>query len=186
MIRNLLFIHRFFIDVIVSISTLFVIVSCGASQNQQEGTAQEASIVSNDDNDKIDIPISVNLSHTEDEDQKAFAPSLYEIITNNSNEMSIDINDDYYKKYISGQRFEVPNYGTLMINGFEFLYLDLDIVNNTDKSLDINKLDICVKESVPDENPFIYIQTTDDKSNTISFINGVGLIGEVLHFRTKY
>lgn len=161
-IRDVMFLLYF------SVASLFVI-SCGnnnsgdfAFLNQYDQNISEIS----------DIPIAINLAHTEDEYIKQFHPAEYEIVSENNQEIHIDINSDYYKNYMSGRRFMAPKDAVLSTDEIEYLTLDLDIVNNTDKKLDINELDIYIEESTPDSDPFVYIRTSDDRSNSISFING--------------
>lgn len=120
----------------------------------------------------IDIPVAVNLAHTDDEYLMQFNPAEYVIIDENDDEIFIDNDLEYYRNYMSGHRFIVPRDNILCTEEIEYLTMNLDIVNNTNTTLNINELDIFVEESTPDTIPFIYIRTSNDRSNMISFING--------------
>lgn len=155
-------------NLIVFFLVLFLLVSCG---NNSGGTA---SLIHDGlaESEISDIPISINLAHTEDEYLKQFNPVEYRITKESDKDITIDINSDYYKKYMSGRRFLVPKDAVLSTEILEYLTLNMDVVNNTDNKLDISGLEICVDESEPDSEPFVYIRTSEDMSNSISFING--------------
>ena len=167
------------IILLMSITTFFL-CACGNASlkksyneeaNNEASVLSENVIVTTDDND-VDIPISVNLAHTEDEELKQYNASEYNITKETDEDIYIDINSKYYKNYLSGKRFKVPRPNILFTEDFEFLTLELDIVNNTNSTLDINELDLLVDESKEDRLPFIFIRTSNDLSNSISFING--------------
>ena len=120
----------------------------------------------------IDIPIAINVGHTEDPEMKQLVDAEYEITHENDNNLYIDINSDYYKKYLSRERFNASRLAFFENSeNVEYLTLNLDIVNNTDQNLSINEMYIDVDKSEIDTVPVIYICTTDNYSNCIHFVN---------------
>lgn len=159
---------------IIAISTISV--SCN-NFSRKEGGQQESTMVNTDGMDEtakssIDVPITVSLAHTEDEYLKQLNPAEYIIVSENDKYIFIDNNLEYYNNYMSGKRFSTPLDNVLCTEGIEYLTLYLDIVNNTNQKLDISEMNLYVEESKPDSIPFIYIRTSNDRSNSISFING--------------
>lgn len=146
--------------------------SCYSEENQMEVLIDEIEGVNDDLHEYIDIPIAINLSHTDDLDMRQLLDAEYKVTRETDNDIYIDINSKYYNEYISGHRFIVPKL-TVFENSenVEYLTLDLDIVNNTDERLSINELNIKVEESVPDTLPVIYICTAEDHSNCVYFVN---------------
>ena len=137
----------------------------------------EASIVASDGveeilEEHIDIPIAINLSHTEDEDMKQLVDAEYEVTRETDKDIYIDINSEYYKEYISGNRFMASKLEFFENSeNVEYLTMDLDLVNNTNERLSIDELNVIVDESTPDTIPVIYICTTEAYSNCIYFVD---------------
>lgn len=148
------------------------ILSETTMNNITESSILSGNAINNINEESIDIPVSINLVHTDDEDMKQLVDAEYEITRETDSDIYIDTNSEYYKKYMSGHRFYVPELA--FCDGsedVEYLSLSLDIVNNTNKKLDISELDIIVNESKQDRIPIIYICTEEDHSNTILFVN---------------
>lgn len=167
----------FFICLVV---IFMVFVSCenssknNASSNEHQRGAVliEADDLSELMEKTIDIPIAVNLVHTEDEFMKSFFPAEYEITHETDNDIYIDINSRYNKHYLSGTRFMADHIASFTNSeDVEYLTLNLDVVNNNNEQLSIQELNIKVDESKPDTTPSIYICTTADVSNSIYFVN---------------
>jgi hypothetical protein len=175
--KNSIFYKLFLYGIIIF---SFIFNSCGNSSQKRKGMENcqnESSVVLDKvlnlaGKESVDIPIILNLAHTEDEEQKQFNPSEYQITKETDKDIFIDINSKYYKNYVSGKRFKVPRPNILYSEDVEYLTMELDIVNNTSTTLDIKELDIMVDESKEDRIPFVYISTSNDYSNAISFING--------------
>lgn len=155
-------------------------ISCGNSSktgSTSENRQMEVSIVASDGmeeilNEYIDIPIAINLSHTEDQDMKYLMDAEYEITRETDNDIYIEINSEYYKKYISGHRFRAPELPFFENSeNVECLAINLDIVNNANEILSIDELNVIVDESTLDTIPIIYICTTEAYSNCIYFVN---------------
>lgn len=184
--------NRLFFTPTMKLSLHFIVmslfcVSCGNSSKKSSpsmDSQMEASIImqnsiedsiediTEDITEDIDIPIAINLSHTEDEDMKQLVDAEYEVIRETDKDMYIDINSDYYKEYFSGHRFMASQLAFFEHSeNVEYLTMDLDIVNNTNERLNINELNIIVDESIPDTLPVIYICTTENYSNCIYFVN---------------
>ena len=157
-----------------------VYISCGNSSKKNstsEDSQMEATIAASNGMEEIieeyiDIPIAINLSHTEDEDMKQLVDAEYEVTHETDKDIYIDTNSEYYKKYISGHRFMASKLAFFENSeNAEYLTMDLDIVNNTNERLSIDELNVIVDESVPDTLPVIYICTTENYSNCIYFVN---------------
>ena len=130
--------------------------------------------VSNDSGQlKIDVPIIVNVLNTVDEESLPGVYGKYKLKKETDQTIVIDEDYPYLSKYMSGKRFEAPMEAIFDagVNVFTNLQLSLDIVNNTDENIDITQLEIKVDESKLDSIPMIYICTTEDRSNTITFVN---------------
>lgn len=158
----------------------FFSVSCGNSSKKNTSSADnqmEANLIGTDGLDEIaeesiDIPIAINLIHTEDEDMKQLVDAEYEITTETDNAIFIDINSTYYKQYKLGTRFKVDKLAFFENSeNVEYLTLNLDVVNNTNDRLSINELNIIVESSKPDTLPIVYICTTQNYSNCLYFVN---------------
>lgn len=162
---------------LLSIIATCLIIICDIFTNKKNvsvnNTLRASTIIATDEQtEDIDILIGVNLAHTEDEDMKKLIDAEYESVYETNNDIYIDINSDYYKKYISGHRFMAPKIPYFdNSENVEHLTMTFDIVNNTDERLSIDKLNIMVEESTPDTIPVIYICTTEDCSNCIYFVN---------------
>ena len=162
------------------IAIFLCLISCGNSSKKRitsEDYQMRMSIITGDVvneilDEYIDIPIAINLSHTEDLDLKQSVDAEYEVTHETDNDIYIDINSEYYKNYISGHRFMASKLAFFENSeNVEYLTMELDIVNNTDERLSINELNVAVDESSPDTLPVIYICTTESYSNCIYFVN---------------
>lgn len=169
---------KVFLLCIVVIS--MVAVSCGNSSKKNissEDNQMEANLIGTGGLDEIaeesiDIPVAINLIHTEDEDMKQLVDAEYEVTHETDKDIYIDINSRYYKHYMSGTRFKADQLAFFENSeNVEYLTMNLDIVNNTDERLSIKELNIKVDESRPDTIPLIYICTTEEVSNSIYFVN---------------
>lgn len=165
---------RHFFLILLS-SFLFSLISCDSKKNENHQTLNASVIpdVSKQESIQIDIPISVNLKHTGDAEYLPENYGKYKIIKETENTISIDVEEDYYSRYTSGRRFNTDLWA-FYDGGFTFvenLTLNLDIVNNSDQTLDISQLDVVVDESSIDLMPVIHICTTKTKSNSITFVN---------------
>lgn len=150
------------------------IVSCGNSEKKTNDNQNTSSVLEDlfDDVENIDIPISLSLGHTDDEDMRQLVDAEYEITSETDNDVFIDINSDYYKKYMSGNRFVAPQLAFFENSeNVELLTLNLDVVNNTDESLSVSELNVIVEESKPDTIPVIYICSTESYSNCLYLVN---------------
>lgn len=156
------------------------VTSCGNSSkksNNEDNLLPKESVSQSDDGNDIreeivDIPITVNLSHTKDDEMRQLADAEYEITNETGKNIYIDINSNYYKKYMSHNRFKVQQLAFFENSeNVEYLTLNLDVVNNTNEKLSVNELNIVVSESKPDFIPIIYICTTQSYSNCIYFVN---------------
>ena len=157
-----------------------VSVSCGNSSKKNtssDDNQMEANLIGTDGLDEIaeesiDIPIPINLIHTEDEDMKQLVDAEYEVTHETDKDVFIDINSRYYKHYMSGTRFMADKIAVFENSeNVEYLTMNLDVVNNTSERLSIKELNIKVDESKPDTTPLIYICTTEEVSNSIYFVN---------------
>ena len=123
----------------------------------------EANLIGTDGLDEIteesiDIPVAINLIHTEDEDMKQLVDAGYEVTHETDKDIYIDINSRYYKQYMSGTRFMADKIAVFENSeNVEYLTMNLDVVNNTEERLSIKELNIKVDESKPDTTPLIYI-----------------------------
>lgn len=63
--------------------------------------------------DEVDIPIAINLAHTENEDMRNLVDAEYEIMRETDAGIFIDTNSKYLKKYISGTRFKADHVSCL-------------------------------------------------------------------------
>lgn len=181
LLRNRRYLSDLFSVLIIAIT--FILTACGnssiktKSKQNNDNNPIASSVLSDNALDmilekSIDIPISINLIHTDDEDMKQLVDAEYAVTKETDQDIYIDINSEYYKKYKSGKRFLVPHLGFFeKSENAEFLTLGLDVVNNTDHQLDINEMNLIVAESKPDTIPIIYICTTDAYSNCIYFVN---------------
>lgn len=88
-------------------------ISCGNS-SQKTKVRSKSSLTENSVNtnvlnlirkEKNDIPVAINISHTEDEDIRQLLDAEYEITLETDDDIYIDINSDYYNRYSSGTRF---------------------------------------------------------------------------------
>lgn len=155
-------------------------ISCGNS-SQKTKVRSKSSLTENSVNtnvlnlirkEKNDIPVAINISHTEDEDIRQLLDAEYEITLETDDDIYIDINSDYYNRYSSGTRFRADQLAFFeKSENVEYLTVCLDIVNNTNKKISVNELDLKIAESKPDTIPVIYICTTQDQSNSIYFVN---------------
>ena len=147
-----------------------ICLSCGSSpkiSRNSNDNQEKASIVKTND-----IPIAVSITHTGDEDMRQMVDVEYEVTRETDYEIYIDINSSYYKRYTSGIRFKTDKLPFFENSeNVENLTLCLDVVNNTSKKLSINELDINVEESKLDTTPIVYICTTEERSNSIYFVN---------------
>ena len=157
-----------------------VSVSCGSSYKKNissDDNQMEAHLNGTDGLDEIaeesiDIPIAINLIHTEDEDMRQLVDAEYEVTHETDKDIYIDINSRYYKHYMSGTRFMADKIAVFENSeNVEHLTMNLDVVNNTNERLSIKELKIKVDESKPDTTPLIYICTTEEVSNSIYFVN---------------
>lgn len=157
-----------------------VSVSCGNSSKKNtssDDNQMEANLIGTYSLDEIseesiDIPVAINLIHTEDEDMKQLVDAEYEVTHETDKDIYIDINSRYYKQYMSGTRFMVDKIAVFENSeNVEYLTMNLDVVNNTNERLSIKELNIKVDESEPDTTPLIYICTTEEVSNSIYFVN---------------
>lgn len=155
-------------------------VSCGnfsKKNTSSDDNQMEANLIGIDGLDEIseesiDIPIAINLAHTEDEDMKQLVDAEYEITRETDNAICIDINSAYYKHYTLGARFKVDQLAFFENSeNVEYLTMNLDVVNNTNERLSINELNVIVEDSKPDTLPIVYICTTQDHSNCLYFVN---------------
>lgn len=155
-------------------------ISCGSSPkkiNTSYDNQEEAAIVKINDIEEIteeavDIPISISLIHTEDEDMKQLVDAEYEVTHETDNDIFIDINSRYYKRYMSETRFMADKIALFENSeNVEYLTMNLDVINNTNERLSIKELNINVDESKQDTIPLIYICTTEERSNSIYFVN---------------
>ncbi len=125
--------------------------------------------------DEVDIPIAINLAHTENEDMRNLVDAEYEIMRETYAGIFIDTNSKYLKKYISGTRFKADHVSCLSAyeksENVEYLTMNLDVVNNTNEQLSINELNVEVDESKPDSLPIVYICTTETRSNSLLLLN---------------
>lgn len=181
LLRNMRYLSDLFSVLIIA--TTFTLTACGNSsiktKNKQnnDNNPVTSSVLSDNALDmilekSINIPISINLIHTDDEDMKQLVDAEYVVTKETDQDIYIDINSEYYKKYKSGKRFFAPNLAVFeKSENAEFLTLGLDIVNNTKNQLDINEMNLIVAESKPDTIPLIYICTTEEHSNSIYFVN---------------
>lgn len=150
------------------IAISMICASCGNTSKKSRTSEknQKGALI----DEHIDIPVAINLSHPEE-----FDIAEYEVTRETDKDMYIDINSKYYKEYISGHRFIAPRIGyyddSEIYENIEYLTLNLDIVNNTNKKLSINELEVVVNKSLPDTIPVIYICTPDTPNNCIYFIN---------------
>ena len=156
---------------------LFSFISCNSKKNSKTLNASVIPDVGMSDTlqeaIQVDLPISVNLKHTGDAKSLGEDYGKYKIIKETENAISIDIEEEYYSLYTSGKRFNAE-LCAFYDGGFPFvenLTLELDIVNNSDHTLDISQLDVVVDESSIDLLPVIHICTTQTKSNSITFVN---------------
>ena len=161
------------------VATSLISTSCGNSPKRSstsDDNRLEATIVKIVDIGKTiekdaDIPIAINLAHTEDEDMKQLVDAEYEVTYETDNDIYIDINSGYYKQYTSGTRFKADQLSFFENSeNVEYLTMTLDVVNNTNKRLSINELNVIVEDSKPDTLPIIYICTTEDYSNCLYFV----------------
>lgn len=155
-------------------------VSCGNSVRKSkagDNAPLESAIVNMDDLSQIrkgtkNIPITINLTHTEDEDLRQLVDAEYEITFETEKDIYIDINSGYYKRYTSGTRFKTEKLAVFeKSENVEYLTVCLDVVNNTNERVSVQELDLNIIESKPDTIPLIYICTTEDQSNSIYFVN---------------
>lgn len=170
-----IFVILFFI-VVISL----VYISCGNSPKRSstsDDNRTETAIVKTNNSkgitkEIVDIPIAINLIHTDDEDMRQLVDAEYEVKRETDKDICIDINSIYYKRYTSGARFKADQLASFENSeNVENLTLSLDIVNNTSEKLSIKELDINIIESKPDTIPLIYICTTEEVSNSIYFVN---------------
>lgn len=159
-----------------------IIPACSGKKTENKKSVVSDSIAISDENRMfmedvwkekgIDIPIAINLGHSNDEEYEYLGVAEYRITKETDAEIFIDTNSSYYKKYMSGKRFKTDKLHIVENSeNVEFLTLELDIVNNTDRKLSINELNLLVSESRLDSIPQIYICTSDDTGNCINFIN---------------
>ena len=157
-----------------------VSVSCGNSSKKNTSSDDNqmvANLIGTDGlgeiaEESIDIPVAINLIHTEDEEMKQLVDAEYEVTHETDKDVYIDINSRYYKHYMSGTRFMADKIAVFENSeNVEYLTTNLDVVNNTNERLSIKELNIKVDESKPDTTPLIYICTTEEVSNSIYFVN---------------
>ncbi len=95
----------------------------------------------------------------------------YRITRQDDDEIWIAPTSYYHDNYLSGNRLKIepaiPHDGQRLIP-----CLDCFIVNNTNKTLNIEGLEICVNQSQPDNLPYIYIYTDADKPHNLMLANG--------------
>ena len=117
-----------------------------------------------------DIPLYINIPKRKGEGDRDMT---FKIIKETEDTIYIDATSPYYDKYISGKRFRIPSvvYGALALYD-GYLKLQVDVVNNTSNRLDIEELSVNVVKSEPDTIPYLYICTSDDICNSITFANG--------------
>lgn len=113
--------------------------------------------------------IGVKMRHSDE-----FATLTFKITNEDQNSITIRPTSKYFDKYISNKIFEInycvsPGYGDT--ENDEYPEIDCFIVNNSNKSIVINSLDINVESSLLDYFPYIYIGTPQDYSNCIYFLN---------------
>lgn len=156
---------RIFVLNVIFILFSLIMFSCGRPvKSTDDGQMYDA--------EDIDIPVSVSLGHLEDEDMRQLVNAEYEITDETDEDIFIDINSDYYNKYMSGSRFVVPQLAYFENSeNVEFLTLNLDVVNNTDESLSVSELDVMVDESRPDTIPVVYMCSTETYSNCMFLVN---------------
>lgn len=171
------FIHKPTLLAVLVIVSL-IISSCRDIKNNHDSSKDKMSLSSTSNRqdepakESIDIPVYISLTHTADEDMKQLVDAEYEVTKESEYDMYIDINSDYYKKYMSGTRFHTKQLAFFENSeNTEYLTMNLDIVNNTTEKLSINELNVIVDESELDTIPQIYICTTMDYSNCIYFVN---------------
>lgn len=171
--------NRFVILFFIVVISL-VYISCGNSPKRSstsDDNRTETAIVKTNNSkgitkEIVDIPVAINLIHTDDEDMRQLVDAEYEVTRETDKDICIDINSIYYKRYTSGARFKADQLAFFENSeNVENLTLSLDIVNNTSEKLSIKELDINIIESKPDTIPLIYICTTEKVSNSIYFVN---------------
>lgn len=156
--------------------------SCGnKSEENRDANKSNASMVPflnqdipNDSNRlNTDVPIVLNVLQQFDEETLPWDYGKYKVTKQTDRTIVIDEDQKYLSKYMSGKRFEADMVAFFDpgFNVFTNLQLSLDIVNNTDRDVDITQLEIKVEESKLDSIPIIYICTTEERSNTITFVN---------------
>lgn len=159
------------------ISLIFIFCENPRKKRNTGGESQleTAMVKAENEEETVDIPIAVNLSNYTWNDKFLSPKDTYlsfKITNEDDNKICIDATSPYYDDYVSKRRFETECPAWVDEIGYmEYLILDLDIVNNTTSSLDIQELNIRVESSKLDSLPYVYVVTESSKCNTISFYN---------------
>lgn len=152
---------------LIFINAIFIALLCCACGKKSPSTSNEVPV---SDQSTIDIPINVSLEHVDE-----YASNIRFKLSNEDEEILIEPTSTYYDAWTSSSRLQVAN---IAFTGDgspteynEYPRLQCFIVNNTDQTLSINALTLCVESSAADPLPYIHIYAESAHSNTLTLVN---------------
>ena len=154
----------------VSLSCLMLCCACGGNGNNKNSNSSFDSNTSSPARQEVpDVPISISLEHIDQ-----FASHIRFNITDEDEYVAIEPTSTYYDAYMSSKRLQVEN--TAFVSDMpteynEYPRVQCFIVNNTNETLSINALNLCVENSTTDPLPYIHLFAEEAYSNTLTLVN---------------
>lgn len=154
----------------VSLSCLLLCCACGGNGNNKNSNLSFDGSNSSPARQEVpDVPISISLEHIDQ-----FASNIRFNITDEDEYVAIEPTSTYYDAYMSSKRLHVEN--TAFVSDMpteynEYPRVQCFIVNNTNETLSINALNLCVDNSTTDPLPYIHLFAEDAHSNTLTLVN---------------
>lgn len=149
-----------------------LLISCNKTNNSSNEEEVETATVVVEDVLNQDVQIGIKLIHPE---SLEFGEPMRYSLNETSEGIIITPHSRNLDAFTGGKRFEIPRVcGFVFGDGFEcveFLSFDAYIENNSDTPITLDELYIDVERSKLDDNPYLYMGTTEDVSNSMIIVN---------------
>lgn len=150
---------------------LFISLCMSCRQQPKDQVRSEENEV---EDGKEHLGIDVTVEHTpypEDFYEYGFC---FKLDRQDESDLWVEPTSDYYDEYISGECMDLDvDWGGYSYNDIrnEYPIIGCHIVNNSDMTLSIDRLELNVSKSEEDPFPYVHIYTSDNMMNSICFTN---------------